>query len=226
MLKKAYLYLLLSAILLILCSCESGPSVGEAGTLPRNWWNMDRGRVQNYYRKSATGLEGKVVIFLGKSDSGLNIDESTAVENARMDAFQQLSRYLSMKVTGIQQSGKHIQAILDAEDKGILTKAKGDELIKKVNLKMSDYNASITSTQFSSFKQEGTHTEKGGNKLIGYVCYSMTEKILEQTRELQNEAFKTLIAETAEYQAIMKNIQEVIAQKMLETIMDEAGLPK
>jgi len=215
----------LSLLFVLFTGCVSTETkVGKAGTLPKKWWTMDRGQVQNYYRGSSSGQEHKVVIFIGKSDSAMNVDESTAIENARMDAFQLLSRYLSQKVTGIQQSGKHIQAIQEAVQKGKLSKEKADQLTRKVEEKMSTYSASITSTQFSSFRQEGTYTEKMGNKYKGYVVYTMSDQILEETKKLQNEAFKTLVEETAEYVEIMKTIQEVIASKMLETIMDEAGL--
>lgn len=213
------------SFLLFLLNCETTKaSVGKAGALPKKWWTMNRGDVQNYFRNSSSGQHKNVVIFIGKSDSALNVDESTAIENARMDAFQLLSRYLSQKVTGIQQSGKHIEAIQEAVQKGKLTKEQGDALKRKVEERMSSYAASVTATQFSSFKQEATYVEKVGNRFRGYVCYSMSDQILEETKKLQSAAFESLVKETEQYIEIMKTIQEVIANKMLETIMNDTGL--
>ncbi|MBN2651649.1 MAG: hypothetical protein JXR63_04640 [Spirochaetales bacterium] len=198
----------------------------EAGTLPRKWWTMDRGKVQNEYRGSASGAEAQVVIFLGRSSRPTNVDESTAVENARMDAYQQLSRFLSQKVTGIQQSSRHVQIIDEKVAKGEITKEEGDSLIKKVSDKFANYQASITSTQFSSFKEEGQHVEY--NSKLGHyeawVAYSMSDQILKETRELQKQAFASLMTETEAYVAIMQEIQEMLAEQMKESIMDEAQM--
>lgn len=199
-------------------------NVGKAGALPKKWWTMNRGDVQNYFRNSSTGQHKNIIIFIGKSDSALNVDEATAIENARMDAFQLLSRYLSQKVTGIQQSGKHIEAIQEAVQKGKLTKEQADALKRKVEERMNTYAASITVTQFSSFKQEATHVEKVGNRYRAYVCYSMSDQILEETKKLQTAAFESLVKETEEYVEIIKKIQEVIANQMLQTIMNDTGL--
>ena len=52
----------------------------------------------------------------------------------------------------------------------------------------------------------------------------MTDQILEETRKLQDEAFKTLMEETAEYKEIMQEIQEVIAESMKENILEETKI--
>lgn len=228
--KKTGLMLLIMGLVFAFVSCGSSSEekVGTAGTLPDKWWEMARGEIQNAYRGSSDGLEGQVVIFIGMSDSALNVDESTAIDNARMDAFTQLSRFLSQKVTSIQQSGRHIKAIQDAIESGSILQEDGNTLIRKVEEKMSSYNASVTSTQFSSFKQEDYHVEKvkDGNKYQAWVCYSMSDQILNETKKLQEAAFSTLMEETEEYKEIMKAIQEVIAQKMLENLYDQADLPE
>lgn len=215
-----------SLILALVASAFVFSCATEAGTLPRNWWKMDRGKVQNEYRGTASGIEGNVVIFLGRSSRPTNIDESTSVENARMDAYQQLSRFLSQKVTGIQQSSRYIQIVDDKIGKGEITQAEGDNLVSKITDKFANYQASITSTQFSSYKEEGIHVEY--NNSLGYyeawVAYSMSDQILKETRELQKQAFESLMIETEEYVAIMQEIQEMLAEQMKESIMQEAQM--
>lgn len=221
---KIRLTLLIGLISFLFVNVSYAAQQDKSGVLPKKWWTMSRGKLENAYRKSAKGLEKDVVIFVGRSDSALNIDESTAIQNASMDAFQQLSRFLSQKVTGIQQDAKLIQIVDQHVKDGKLDGKKADSLLTDIRQKMSNFNASITSTQFSSFKQEDSYTEKKSGIYKGYVCYTMTNEVLKETRELQKKAFEALLEETEAYKEIMKQIQEVIAAKLLENIMDSSSL--
>ncbi len=104
---RKLLLLTVTAIMLVGCATLFGE---RAGTLPKNWWTKDIGEVENYYKEKAAGIEQAVKIFIAQNDSALNIDRSTAIENARIDAAVQLSRYLSQKVTNVRQMSTHISA--------------------------------------------------------------------------------------------------------------------
>lgn len=211
--------LVLTCILLpMLFSCMTAP---QAGTLPSKWWKMNRGEIQNYYRKGAQGEEANVIIFIGKSDSALNIDEWTAIENARMDAAVQLSRFLSQKVTNVAQSSSTV--IMQKLQEAGLGPKDVDAAMEQVDQKFKNYTASVSSTQFSSFKEEATHVEEEKGQYKGWVCYSMSDQVLSETRELQKKAFETLMAETDEYKEIMAEIQEIIAEQMKENILAETA---
>lgn len=196
----------------------------RTGTLPRNWWTKDVGEVENYYKDKASGIEDHIKMFIARNDSAMNIDQSTAIEMARLDAAVQLSRYLSEKVTNVIQTSQHANVFQQAVAEGTIDKDKADNIQGKFENTLATFSASVTSTQFSSFKEIGQRTEKKSNKFIGYVCYSMTDQILEQTRKLQDEAFKTLMEETAEYKEIMQEIQELIADSMKKNILEETKL--
>lgn len=223
--KKAFLIvIMIMGLILILNSCAT--LFGErTGTLPKKWWTKEEvGEIENYYRDRATGVEQSVKLFIAQSDSALNIDRSTAIENARLDAAIQLSRYLAMKVTGVKQNSAHTTVLQNALAEGKLTEEHANDIQRKVEEKLSAFSASVTNTQFSSFKEIGQHAEQDGNKYIGWVCYSMSDQILEETRQLQSEAFKSLILNTKKYEKIMQEIQEVIAESMKEAIMEETRL--
>lgn len=217
--KKIKFLTMLLAVLSISMSCTTSP---EAGTLPRKWWKMNRGEIQNYYRRGGKGDEANVVIFIGKSDSSLNIDEWTAVENARMDAAVQLSRFLSQKVTNVSQTSRTI-----VQEKFTSAGLSGDEiteLMDKFDQKFKNYTASVSSTQFSSFKEEASHVEDNKGQYKAWVCYSISDQVLKETRELQTEAFQSLMEETEKYREIMSEIQEIIAQQMMDNILTETDL--
>lgn len=218
---KGKLVLATLALMLMLGACATDP---QAGRLPPKWWEMDRGQIQNYYRSGAQGPEKTVVMFVGISDSLTNKTESTAIENARMDAFQQLSRYMSQKVTGVQQASQHVNVLQQAVANGEMGQETCDQLSEQIEEKFANFSASVTSTQFSSFKEEGTHVEESDDRYKAWVCYSMSDQVLEETRELQRVAFESLMEETEEYKEIMQRIQEVIAQQMEENIMSETTL--
>lgn len=224
--KKALsITILIMVLVMILNSCSTLFGGKRAGTLPKNWWTKEEvGEIENYYRDRATGVEQSVKLFIAQNDSSLNIDRSTAIENARLDAAIQLSRYLAIKVTGVKQNSAHITVLQNAIAEGDLTDKEANDIQRKVEEKLSSFSASVTNTQFSSFKEIGQHAEQNGNKYIGWVCYSMSDQILEETRQLQSEAFKSLIINTKKYEKIMQEIQEVIAESMKEAIMEEARL--
>ena len=213
-------------VLVFLTSCTILGNIfgSKTGTLPSRWWTKDVGEVENYYKERATSIEKDIKMFIARSDSAMNIDQSTALENSRLDAAVQLSRYLSQKVTSVLQSSQHVDVIQKALSDGDIDKEQADEIQRTVDERLAAFSASVTSTQFSSFKEIGQHSEKMGNKYIAYVCYSMTDQILEETRKLQDEAFKTLMEETAEYKEIMQEIQEVIAESMKENILEETKI--
>lgn len=217
--KKQLQTVLFLLIITFISACKT-TEPPKAGTLPKKWWTMDAGAVTNYYAGEAKGLEKEIIIFIGKDESVLNVDETTAINNARMDAMNQLSTYLSSKFTRIQQNSKHIDIINTAVVNGDMSNEKGSELIKKINDTMSAFSASVTSTQFSSFRQEATHVEDDKGKMTGWVCFSMSNQVLEEVRKQQTEAFKTLMAETEEYKEIMSEIQEIIAEQVKDSIMN------
>ena len=209
----------ISLLLALLGGCSTILNRRSTGTLPNKWWQIEEvGQIENFYRERATGIEKAVKLFIAEDDSNMNIDRSTAVDNARLDAAVQLSRYLSQKVTSVEQSSIHINLLNEAVSAGNMTQEASDKIKKKIEETFSGYRASVTSTQFSSFKEIGQHTEKDGAKYIAWVCYSMSDQILEETRELQRKAFESLVTETTEYRKTMQEIQELIAKTMKEII--------
>ena len=210
------LLVLIAVLSIVFTSCATANSSGE---LPNKWWTLSRGEIQNSFHRTSSGDYRKMVIFVGKSDSSLNITESVALEQARLDASMQLSRYLAQKVTGVMQASSYVQQVQEAVDDGKLFSDKGKEIVTKIEDAFSNFSAMVTTTQFSSFMQEGEHIEKKGNKYIGYVCYSMPDMILQETRSLQDAAFRQLTEETAEYKEVMQNIQEIIAKELERSIL-------
>ncbi len=218
--KYTLVVLCLFALLGVLISCATTDDLGIVGKLPRKWWEKSRGELQNYFRAESEGAVSEAVIFIGKSASPLNITETIALDQARLDAQIQLSRYLSQKVTGVMQAETYIDQIESYYSAGDLTDAEREELIKRVKYAFSNFASSVTATQFSSFIQEDSYTEEDKNgTYIGYTCYSMSDQVLEETRKLQEKAFQTLMGETEEYQEIMSRIQEIIAKELEESIM-------
>lgn len=228
--RKLFNFGFIALMLFIIFGCKSTPEVGKAGKLPDKWWTMNVGDVQNIYRGGSSGEHKAVILFIGFSDDATNESESTAIAMATMDAKRKLSYFLSEKFTGISQQKKYAEAnqeiIDDAVKNNKITRDQGEKLTREVNTAMKSYYANITSTQFSTFRELANHTEKKGIIYKGWVCYSMTEEILNQTKEIQKKAFETLMIESEEYKNIMSQIQEVTAQKMLEVLMDEASFKK
>ena len=215
--KLCILLTSLSAVLLLLFTSCATP--GSAGELPSKWWTLSRGEIQNSFHRTSSGDYRAMVLFVGKSDSSLNITETVALEQARMDAAMQLSRFLAQKVTGVMQASTYVQQVQEAVDDGKLFSDKGKEVITKIEDAFSNFSAMVTTTQFSSFMQEGEHIEKSGKKYVAYVCYSMPDMILQETRMLQDAAFRQLTEETEEYKEIMQNIQEIIAKELEQSIL-------
>lgn len=221
--KVSKLFIILSLAAMTFVSCASAPPT-IAGTLPKKWWKLSRGEVQNHYRGQASGPEAEVIIFIGMSDSLTNVDESTAIENARMDAFVKLSQFLASKVTAIRQSAKHQELLQASVEDGLITEDDAKVLSQKITTKLGAFSASVTSTQFSSFKEEAFYTEENDGRYKAWVCYSMSDQVLEETQELQRKAFETLMEETEKYKELMKSIQESIADQLLTSIQEEGTL--
>ncbi len=201
-------------------------TTSQAGTLPNKWWLLTKSKIQAVFRKTADGLESKVVIFVGRSNSEINMDEDIAIENARMDAAVLLSRTLSLKVTSVAQNSSN--AIIQKLSESGMSEDQIQKSLKQIDNKFKEFSATVSSTQFSSFMEEGTHVElvKDKDHYQAWACYSMSDQILKETRDIQKKAFESLMAETEEYKAIMSSIQDIIANQMKENILSEMSIEK
>ncbi len=208
--------LVLLALILLIGSCAS---FNKAGELPYKWWKLSRGEVQNHFNRTSSEDYRLKIIFLGQSDSNLNINKDIALSQARLDAAAQLSRYLSQKVNGVMKTSSYIKKLEDAVDNGLILDEEAKEIMTSIEDAFSNFKSMITTTQFSSFMQEGQYIDEKDDHYVAYVCYSMPDVILEQTRMLQEKAFDNLFEETAEYENIMLEIQKIITQDINESFL-------
>jgi hypothetical protein len=211
--------LCLIAVLLMAVLVTSCASYNTAGKLPDRWWTMSVGDVQKYFQRTGSGEYRNTVLFIGKSNSILNVNETIALEQARLDASLQLSRYLSQKVAGLIQTSSYVSQIQKAVDDGKLFTADAEELISKIKEAFSSYSAAVTNTRFSSLYEHAKHLEKSGRNYTAYVCYSMSEEILEETRKLQNAALAGITGESDQYKEVLLRIQEIMAQELEQSIL-------
>ncbi len=84
----------------------------------------------------------------------------------------------------------------------------------------------ITTTQFSGMKVIGKHAEKVKKEdhYKGWVVVSMSDAILEQTKRLQEEAFKNILELNPEYKQIIADINTEITKSIKDNISNKTEL--
>ena len=213
--------IILITIILFVSCVSSSEYVGILGKLPANWWEKDIAEIQNRFRNTSTGESKNVLIFVGYSDFPSNKTQTIAIYQARLDAQMQLSQYLTQKLTGIVQS-KNFSTTLEEELKD--AGASNEEIITSKGIlesAFSQFMSDFASTQFSSFKEESHHTNKADGYYEAWVCYSVSDQILEESQKLQDQAFRTLLEESGAYKETMIAVNEEIALQVKDALISE-----
>lgn len=215
--------LVLSVIFIGFVSCMTREEPRVAGELPKKWWTKDIDPLENLYRSSADGVETRVKLFIGISDEPTNASETDALEDAGMKVAVEISRYLAQLVTNIAQSAKYNDYIKQVVKDNNVEDGESSKVVNEIKKQTNNFTASITTTQFSSMKIIGKHSEKvkGEDFYKGWVCVSMTDDILEQTQKLQEEAFKTILELNPEYKQIIADINTEITKNIKQNIAEK-----
>lgn len=220
-----FLFKVITVLTLIVgfSSCVTKEVPRTAGELPKKWWTMDVDPLENLYRSSADGVETRVKLFIGISDEPTNASESDSLEDATMKVSVEISRYLALLVTNISQSAKYNDYIKQVVQDNNFDDGESERVVNEIKKQTNNFTASITTTQFSSMKIIGKHSEKVKNEdfFKGWVCVSMTDDILEQTQKLQEEAFKNILELNPEYKQIIADINTEITKSIKENIQEK-----
>lgn len=220
-----FLFKVITVLALIVgfTSCVTKEVPRTAGELPKKWWTMDVDPLENLYRSSADGVETRVKLFIGISDEPTNASESDALEDATMKVSVEISRYLALLVTNISQSAKYNDYIKQVVKDNNFDDGESERVVNEIKKQTNNFTASITTTQFSSMKIIGKHSEKVKDEdfFKGWVCVSMTDDILEQTQKLQEEAFKNILELNPEYKQIIADINTEITKSIKENIQEK-----
>lgn len=221
--KNLFRGLIVLALILGFTSCVTKEEPRVAGELPKKWWEMDVDPLENLYRSSADGVETRVKLFVGISDEPTNASESDALEDATMKVSVEISRYLALLVTNISQSAKYNDYIKQVVKDNNLEEGESERVVNEIKKETNNFTASITTTQFSSMKIIGKHTEKvtGEDFHKGWVCVSMTDDILAQTQKLQEAAFRNILELNPEYKQIIADINTEITKSIKENIKEK-----
>jgi hypothetical protein len=209
----------------ILSSCVTEPP-RVAGELPKKWWTMDVDPIENIYRESADGIESKVKLFIGLSDEPTNISKSDAIEDATMKVSVELSRYLATAVTNINQSAKFNDYIKQVVKDDNVKGGEYESVVNEVKKQVNNFSATLTTTQFSGMKIIGKHAEKVKKEdyYQAWVVVSMTDRILDQTLKLQEEAFKNMLELNPEYKQIIADINTEITKSIKNNIAEKTDM--
>ncbi len=224
--KKVNVFIAVVLLTALFTGCMTTEAPRVAGELPKNWWKMEIDQLENLYRSTAEGRETKVKLFIGISDEPTNSTESDSYEDATMKVSVEISQYLAQLVTNISQSVKFNDYVKQVVNDSSVKKGSTERILNEVTNQVNRFSAIISTTQFSSMKIIGKHAEKVKNEdyYKGWVCVSMTDDILEQTRKLQEEAFKTLIELNPDYKQIIADINTEITKSIKDNITDKTDI--
>lgn len=218
--------LLVLAVMVAVTSCATTKKEEprRAGELPPEWWKISdakgSGALENLYRDDSLGVEAAVKLFVGVSDEPTNATESDAVTDAKRKAAVEISQYLALQVTAVSQSAKFNdylkQVVVDTE----VSEDEQVRVINDIKNQTNEFAATISITQFSSTKVVGKHAEEvdGGSRYKAWVCLSITDAILEQTRKLQEAAFQNILEMNPEYKQLMADINTALTKQIKENV--------
>lgn len=224
--KKLTKVLCVLTILVVFTSCVTKEEPRTAGELPKKWWTMDVDPLENIYRSSADGVETRVKLFIGISDEPTNATETDAYEDATMKVAVEISRYLALLVTNISQSAKFNNYVKQVIKDNNYDNEESVRIVNEITNQTNNFSAMITTTQFSGMKVIGKHAEKVKKEdhYKGWVVVSMSDAILEQTKRLQEEAFKNILELNPEYKQIIADINTEITKSIKENISNKTEL--
>lgn len=213
-------FLLVAFVALTSCATKE---VRVAGELPKQWWNMEVDSLENIYRDDAKGADSRVKLFVGISDEPTNATESDAIEDATRKVSVEISRYLAVLVTSISQSAQFNEYVEQRVKESDMGDEESVNIINDIKNETNKFSATISTTQFSTMKLIGKHTEavEGKNKFKGWVCASMTDDILKQTQELQEAAFKNILDLSPEYKQVIADINTAITKNIKDNVSEK-----
>ncbi len=210
--RKVHLLVLLVVILGVLgVSCKS-TDIGTVGTLPKKWWELPRGIIEQTLRRDSTGYYANVLAFVGMSDSINNFSESQALDAAKLDADTKLSQYIISKTTNIMRSATDVAT-------SRLSETEAEVINRTVQEVTNRMQSTISIAQFSSFMIEGYHTEEAVRNGItydkGWVVCTIQDELVEAIQKIQEEAFQSVMETTRAYAPVMDEIQKDISKMLV-----------
>lgn len=203
-------------------SCTTA-EIGQVGVLPRKWWEKDRGEIENHMRENGTGYYANVLAFIGSSDSKANFSAQMALDDAKLEAMSRVSEHIISKVIYAMESNRET-IYKQALEETNLSEVDEEIISRSVGEVINSFRSMLSITQFSSFIIEASHVEQVKGPITyfkAWVVGTIQDSIVEELKEIQKEAFNSMVNTTEQYNQVMNEIQSSMAKKMEESFLTE-----